>query len=123
MEELYSSIAIAVPENKPLTLMCDYNLNYFNRNERDCLQTVLVQYGLQVLKPKYPTRVQGTSKSLIDYIFSDNLQAKIFKTYVSDSPFRTIKKKGIDHRATSTITNSELNNEARNSNEPKTELA
>ena len=93
-EELSSCINIPVPESKRLTLMDDYNMNYFNENESDCLETVLVPYGLKVLNTKHPTRVQGTSKSLIDYISSDHLQANTLQD--------------IDHRVTSALTNLEL---------------
>ena len=92
-EEFSIRIDIAAPENKPLKLISDYNLNYFNKSERDCLETILVPYGLQVLNSKHPTRVQGTSKGLVDYILNDYLQANTFETYVSDNPYRTIKNK------------------------------
>ena len=117
LEELSSRIDIVVLVNKPLTSMGDYTPNYFNINERDCLETDLVPCGLQVQNSKHPTRVQSTSKSLIDYIISDHLQANTFKTYVSDSLIRTIKNKVIDHKATSAVKKLQLDSCARVFNE------
>ena len=41
LEELSSRIDIVVLVNKPLTSMGDYTPNYFNINERDCLEADL----------------------------------------------------------------------------------
>ena len=78
LEELSTTIVIAVSGKKPSTLMGDYSLNYFKKL-RDCPESVLVPYGLQVLNTDHPTRVQGTSKYLINYIINDYLQANTFK--------------------------------------------
>ena len=77
-----------------------YNINFLNYNERECLDTVLIPYGLYVMNKELPTRVVGTSKSLIDYFITDLLKSETFETHVSDTPFRTSKNKPIDHRAT-----------------------
>ena len=72
--------------------MGDYNINFLNKNERECLETILIPYGLYVMNKELPTRVVGSSKTLIDYIITDHLKAETFETHVSDTPFRTSKK-------------------------------
>ena len=52
LEGLSTSIDYAVVENKPLTLIGDYNINYLNRKERNCLDTILTPYDLHVLNRK-----------------------------------------------------------------------
>ena len=37
LEELSTSIDYAITEKKPLVLMGDYNINYFDKGERECL--------------------------------------------------------------------------------------
>ena len=89
--------------------MGDYNINFLNKNERECLETILIPYGLYVMNKKFPTRVVGSSKTLIDYIITDHLKAETFETHVSDTPFRTSKNKPIDHRVTSIISDFQIN--------------
>ena len=89
--------------------MEDYNINFLNKNERECLETILIPYGLYVMNKELPIRVVGTSKTLIDYIITDHLKAETFETHVSDTPFRTSKNKPIDHRATSIINVFQIN--------------
>ena len=51
--------------------MGDYNIDYLNWKEKQCLDSVIVPYGLSVINDNQPTRVQGNSSSLIDYIITD----------------------------------------------------
>ena len=104
LEELSTSIDHAITENKPITLMGDYNIDYLNWKERQFLDSIIVPYGLNVINSQHATRIQGNSKSLIDYIISDLPNAKQFQPIVSDTPLRTSKNNDIDHQATSTIT-------------------
>ena len=106
LEELSTSIDIAIVENKPITLMGDFNINFFNHKERQCLETITIPYGFHILNTTEPTRIGPTSKSLVDYIVSDLPMIEGAVTYVSDTPLRTLKKKTeVDHRATLAITN------------------
>ena len=109
LEEFSTSMDYAITEIKPLVLMGDYNENFLNKNERECLETILIPYGPYVMNKELPTRVVGTSKTLIDYIITDHLNAETFETHVSDTPFRTSKNKPIDHRATSIISDFQIN--------------
>ena len=54
LEELSTSIDFAVTENKPITLMGDYNIDYLNWKEKQCLDSVIVPCGLSVInQPGY----------------------------------------------------------------------
>ena len=88
--------------------MGDYNTNYFNKRERECLESILKPYGLNVMDKDHATRVQNQSRTLIDYIITDHLKSENFETFVSDSVFRTSKNKSIDHRATSAVSNLQI---------------
>ena len=105
LEQLSQSIDSAITENKPITLMGDYNIDYMNEREMQDLETVIIPYGFKINNIDQPTRVRGNSKSLIDYIISDHFQSESFNAYVSDTPLRTANKQQIDHFATSLITN------------------
>ena len=59
LEELSTSIDYAITEKKPLVLMGDYNMNYFDKRERECLETILTPYGLTVMNKDHATRVQN----------------------------------------------------------------
>ena len=104
LEELSTSIDFAITEKKPLVLMGDY-INYFDKREWECLETILTPYGLNVMSKDHASRVQNQSKTRIDYIITDLLKSENFETFVSDSVFRTSKNKSIDHRATSVVSN------------------
>ena len=113
LEELSTSIDIAIVENKPITLMGDFNIIFFNHKERQCLETITIPYGFHILNTTEPTRIGPTSKSLVDYIISDLPMIEGAVTYVSDTPLRTLKKTEVDHRATSAITNIKMKPQAR----------
>ena len=104
MEELSTSIDPGIVENKPIILMGDYNVDYLNLKEKECLETILLPYGLQIMNTDQPTRVKENSQSIIDFIITDLPNSKCFETIVSDAPLRTLQNAEIDHWATSTIT-------------------
>ena len=104
LEELSTSIDYAVVENKPITLMGDYNINYLNPTEKQCLDTITVTYGFRILNTSSPTRIQNSSKSLIDYIIADLKSNENFETMVCDTPLRTRKNTDMDHLATVCVT-------------------
>ena len=108
LKELSTSIDHAMTENKPITLLGDYKIDYLNNNVRECLDSIMVPYGLEFLNTAVPTRIRGNSQSLTDYILTDHSKAKNFVTFISDTPFRTTKNKEIDHRATSIVTEIEV---------------
>ena len=70
-------------------------------------------YGLIIVNTEIPTRVQGNSETLIDYIITDLSHADTFEPIVSDTPLRTLKKAEIDHRATSVITKTNMKTRSR----------
>ena len=100
--ELSTSIDYAITENKPITLMGDYNLDYLNKREKESLDTIMVTYGMNITKNDKPTKISGNCKSLLDYIITDLPESK--RTYICDTPLRTIQGKMSDHFATSIIT-------------------
>ena len=108
LEELSVGVDHAIVENKPLTIMGDYNINYLNIREKRHLETVTHPYGLIFSNTDQPTRIKGTSKTLVKYIITDHSNAACFTPIVIDTPLRTIGKKPIDHLATSVITNIEM---------------
>ena len=69
----------------------------------------MIAYGFSVTNKEVPTRLVGTSKTLVDYIITDHLIAETFETHVSDSPYRTTKNKPIDNRAALIIRDFQLN--------------
>ena len=108
LEGLSTSIDYAVVENKPLTLMGDYNINYLNRKERNCLDTILTPNDLHVLNRTDPTRTKGASESIIDYIIRDLPNGNVFERYISDTLLRSKIMSDVDHRATSVLIKLEM---------------
>ena len=108
LEELSTSIDHAITKDKPITLLGDYNIDYLNDNERECLDSVMIPYGFEILNTAIPTRLRGNSQSPIDYILTDHSKAEHFVPLISDNLFRTTKNKEIDHRATSIVTEIEV---------------
>ena len=49
LEELSTNIDIAIVENKPITLMGDFNISFFNHKERQCIETITIPYGFHIL--------------------------------------------------------------------------
>ena len=66
-----TSVDFAIVENKPINLVGHYNINYLNVKERQPLDTITIPYGLRITNTEFPTRVQGNSMTLIDYIITD----------------------------------------------------
>ena len=93
--------------------MGDYNIDYFNTEEKLCLETLIVPYGLTFGNTEIPTRVLENSNTLIDYIITDLSHADTFEPIVSDTPLRTPKKAEIDNRATSVITKANIKTRSR----------
>ena len=58
-----------------MVLKGDYNLNYFDKRERECLETILTPYGLNVMNNDQRIRVQNPSRTLIDYIITDHVKS------------------------------------------------
>ena len=105
LEELSTSIDYAITENKPMTLMGAYNIDYLNNKEKQYLDTITVPYGLNIVNTEIPTRVRGKSKSLLDYIITDLPGSINFESYVSDTPLRNLNGEHVDHFQTSVISN------------------
>ena len=82
LEELSTSIDSAIVENKPITLMGDYNIDYLNLKEKENLEAILLPYGLQIMNTEQPTRVKGNSQSLFDFIITNLPNSKCFETIV-----------------------------------------
>ena len=91
-----------------MALMTDYNIDYLNECEQNCLGTVILPYGLRTLNTNVPTRVKENSKTLIDYIITDLHNSENFTNIISDTPLRTLKIKPIDHFATTTKTDHKI---------------
>ena len=66
--------------------MDDYNIYYLNEKSRQSLDTIEILCGLHITNTEFPTRVQGNSKSLFDYIITELPQKEEFQTVVSDPP-------------------------------------
>ena len=92
--ELSDSIEQAIVENKPITLMGDYNIDYFIEPEQNSLDTVILPYGFRILNTNIPTR----------YTITDLNNSEKISNIISDTPLRTQENKPIDHFATTTIT-------------------
>ena len=103
LEDLSTSIDFAKIENKPITLMGHYNLNYRNEKERQFLETVAITYGLRFLNTEFSARVQCKSMTLIDYNITVLPQTEKFQAFFSDALLRTLHGKQIGHSATSLI--------------------
>ena len=94
LEELALGLDSAATENKRHFLLGDYNLNYFNCNERNFLETPILPYGLLNLYTTLSTRETSRTKSLMDYVIRENFPEK-FQT-----PDSILKS---DHFATLTL--------------------
>ena len=72
LEELALGLDRAATENKKIFLLGEYNLNYFNCNERNLLKTLILPYGLLNSNKTLATRETSRTKSLIDYVICEN---------------------------------------------------
>ena len=93
LEELALGLDRAATENKKNFLPGDYNLNYFNCNERNLLETLILPYGLLNSNKTLATRETSRTKSLIDYVICENF----FSSQTLDSVLKS------DHLATLTL--------------------
>ena len=93
LEELALGLDRAATENKKIFLLGDYNLNYFNCNERNLLETLILPYGLLNSNKTLATRETSRTKSLIDYVICE----KFFSSQTLDSILKS------DHLATLTL--------------------
>ena len=98
MENLATSIDSIVGSFDSIILMGDYNIDYLNKNERNCLDTIIVPYGLNVCSAKDETRINKSSKTHIDYIITD--EQNFENSFVFETHFKT------DHLASLFISNS-----------------
>ena len=86
LEQLVIGIDNAVAENKPIILMGDYNINWLNNLEREKLDSITTPYGLSSTNESTPTRISNTSRTLIDYIFTND---EMIHSYVAQVNFNT----------------------------------
>ena len=93
LEELALGLDRAATENKKKFPLGDYNLNYFNCNERNLLETLILPYGLLNSNRTLATRETSRTKSLIDYVICENF----FSSQTLDSILKS------DHLATLTL--------------------
>ena len=98
LENLATSIDSIVGSFDSIILMGDYNIDYLNKNERNCLDTIIVPYGLNVCSAKDETRIHKSSKTHIDYIITD--EQNFENSFVFETHFKT------DHLASLFISNS-----------------
>ena len=64
--------------------MGDYNLNYFCKNEKQKLDTVLRPYNLNPIKVEDPTRITSQYKKLVDFLITDKyLRTLLVATFES----------------------------------------
>ena len=100
LEELSINIDHAIVENKPLTMMGDYNKNHLNQSDREDLETVILPFELTTINTDQPTKIGNKSGSLIDYIITDHYNINSYSILLSDTAFRTSTNELIDHFAT-----------------------
>ena len=93
LEELALGLDRAATENKKIFLLGVYNLNYFNCNERNLLETLILPYGLLNSNKTLATRETSRTKSLIDNVICENF----FSSQTLDSILKS------DHLATLTL--------------------
>ena len=87
LERLLSKNDNAICESVPITMMSDYNMNFFQTLERDNLETVFIHYGFSVAGPILSERICKTTKTHIDYNLTENIPVE--KSFVFDSPSKT----------------------------------
>ena len=93
MEGIAFGLDRAATENKKFFLLGDYNLNYFNINEGNLLETVILPYGLLNSYTTLATGETSRTKSLLDYVLCE----KFLSSQALDSILKS------DHIATLTL--------------------
>ena len=86
-EQLASDVSAALAEGKELYLLGDYNINLFSQREKMKIETFCRNLDLYTVNTKIPTRVEGSSASLIDHFFCSSPHD--FETKMVDSNFPT----------------------------------
>ena len=81
LSELALGIDCAAAENKRIILMGDYNIDFFQKNEKRKLETLFIPYGLVSCNTKIGTRQSINKTALIDYIITENFK----KCFVTES--------------------------------------
>ena len=74
-------IDCAAAENKRIILIGDYNIDFFQKNEKRKLETLFIPYGLVSCNTKMGTRQSINKTALIDYINTENCK----KCFVTES--------------------------------------
>ena len=93
LDELALGIDKAISEKKRIILLGDYNINFFDQNERNLLETLIIPYGLSSCNTTTPTRIFKKCRSLIDYVISEEFLC----CYIAETILKT------DHYATMAI--------------------
>ena len=81
LSELALGIDCAAAENKRIILMGDYNIDFFQKNQKRKLETLFIPYGLVSCNTKIGTRQSINKTALIDYIITENFK----KCFVTES--------------------------------------
>lgn len=98
LDHLLESLDKCSMEQKEILIMGDLNINLLDTNDSNELKEVVAQYGLDFTNESTPTRLTGTSKSLIDHHISSD--AHNYFNAVAEFPFS-------DHNITSIINSTE----------------
>ena len=82
-ESRFESIWVdcAAAESKRIILMGDYDIDFFQKNEKRKLETLLIPYGLVSCNTNIRTRQSVNKTALIDYIITENFK----KCFVTES--------------------------------------
>lgn len=67
--------------------MGDYNIDYWNKNERNSLDTIIVPYGLNTCSAQDETRINKSSRTDIEYINTD--EPNFANSFVFETHFKT----------------------------------
>ena len=81
LSELALVIDCAAAENKRIILMGDYNIDFFQKNEKRKLETLFIPYGLVSCNTNIGTRQSVNKTALTDYIITENFK----KCFVTES--------------------------------------
>ena len=71
LENLARGIDRAVSQNKPVILIVDYNLNYWDQSDRSKIDTVVFPYDLNINNVSHASRIGNKKGTLIDFIITD----------------------------------------------------
>ena len=71
LNELAFCIDKASTENKSISLLGDYIINYLNNKEKQKLDTIIPPHDLHLMNSRTATRHRNVSCSLLNYIITD----------------------------------------------------